>query len=95
MCTAIIVGLVATLNCPGPRPTPAQGAEILAKSLTPWTPIVKTVPSFPRREIVIVKPAAPTQNINVTVTVPQPQTPIGVELPRGRNRNRYAVPGQR
>jgi len=74
MCITTIIGLVVTLNCPGPRPTAAEGIALLQGSLTPWAPVLKRPAELlPRFYVRASRPApasATTINVNVTTSAP-------------------------
>jgi len=73
MCITTIIGLVVTLNCPMPKPTPLEGIAILQASLTPWTPVLKRPAELPRFYVRELRPTSATAtiiNVNVTMTAP-------------------------
>jgi len=71
MCITTIIGLVVTLNCPMPKPTPLEGIAILQASLTPWTPLLKRSVELPRFYSRESRPAPqPTTVINITIAAP-------------------------
>lgn len=83
-CIATIILAVATLKCDGPRPTPTEGASVLA-SLTPWTPVLKQAPTPPRRRVPAPAPAPP-QVIQVVVHVEERPTQWRMVVPIRRKK---------
>jgi len=85
MCTVVIVAALITINCPEPRPTAAQAADILRPNA--WKPAV-TEPERPR---VVFMPAPTPPPIVERAAETESQRAIRMGIPGGWTPLEWAI----